>query len=149
MKKILLSLITLGLTCAAAPLVVVNGDFSDLAGLTQKADGWYAGLPKGWTGSEGSYAVHAKRGATAPTCNPSTLGFFRQQLGVLEQASDITLTFDVSEPWKPDVLLNATLLDGNLLELAGGDFKETDFVACRRREEPPVIAEFHRSDFLA
>jgi hypothetical protein len=123
MKKIILSLFALGLTCGAAPLSVVNGDFSDLAGLTPKTDGWYAGLPKGWTGSEGSYAIHAKRGATAPTCNPSTLGFFRQQVGVLEQAADITLTFDVSEPWKPDVLLTASILEGNLLELAGGDFK--------------------------
>ncbi len=123
MKNIILSLFAFGLTCSAAPLAVVNGDFSDLAGLTRKPDGWYAGLPQGWSGSEGSYAVHAKRGATPPACNVSNLGFFRQQVGVLEQASDITLTFDVSEPWKPDVLLNATLLDGNLLELAAGDFK--------------------------
>ena len=123
MKKIILSVFVFSLACGAAPLKVVNGDFSDLAGLTQKSDGWYAGLPKGWTGSEGSYALHTKRGATAPTCNPSTLGFFRQQVGVLEAASDVTLTFDVSDPWKPDVLLNAAILDGDLMELATGDFK--------------------------
>ena len=61
-----------------------------------------------------TYAVHAKRGATPPTCNPSNLGFLRQNVGVLDKASDVTLTFDVSEPWKPDVLLNASILDGNL-----------------------------------
>ena len=123
MKKISLSVFVFGLACNAAPLSVVNGDFSDLAGLTQKQDGWYAGLPKGWLGSEGSYAVHTKRGATPPACNVSNVGLFRQNVGVLEQASDVTLTFDVSDPWKPDVLLNVSILDGDLLERAAGDFK--------------------------
>lgn len=108
---------------ARGPLWVVNGDFSDLAGMTKGQDAWYAGLPKGWLGSSGTFALHAKRGATPPTCNPSNLGFFRQHVGVLDKASDVTLTFDVSEPWKPDVLLNASILDANLTEIAAGDFK--------------------------
>lgn len=105
-----------------APLHVVNGDFSDLSGLTRGQDAWYGGLPKGWRGSENTYAVHAQRGATPPTCNPSTLGFLRQNVGSLEQAADVTLTFDVSEPWKPDGVLRASILDGDLVELAAGDF---------------------------
>ena len=104
------------------PLRVVNGDFSDLSGMTQGQDAWYAGLPQGWLGSSGTYAVHAKRGATPPACNPSNLGFFRQKIGILDKASDVTLAFDVSEPWHPDVLLNASILDGDLLPLASGDF---------------------------
>jgi len=104
------------------PLCVVNGDFSDLAGLTLGQDGWYGGLPKGWSGSAGTYAVHDRRGATPPTCNPSTLGFFRQKVGVLKKASDVVLTFDVSEPWHPEPVLNAAILDGDLAELASGDF---------------------------
>ena len=103
-------------------LCVVNGDFSDLGGLTPGRDGWYGGLPKGWSGSGNTYAVHDRRGATPPTCNPSTLGFFRQKVGVLEKPSDVVLTFDVSEPWNPESVLNATILDGNLAELASGDF---------------------------
>jgi hypothetical protein len=103
-------------------LKVVNGDFSDLAGMTQGNDAWYAGVPKGWLGSSGTYAVHAKRGATPPACNVSTLGFFRQNVGVLDKASDVTVTFDVSEPWKPDVLLNASILNADLVQLAAGDF---------------------------
>jgi len=103
-------------------LCVVNGDFSDLDGLTPGQDGWYGGLPKGWSGSGGTYAVHNKRGATPPTCNPSTLGFFRQKVGVLEKAADVALTFDVSEPWHPEPVLNAAILDGDLVELASGDF---------------------------
>ncbi|MCX7826717.1 MAG: hypothetical protein N2689_14335 [Verrucomicrobiae bacterium] len=129
MKNLLIPFVSLGVLCghslaAQGQLRVVNGDFSDLSGMTANgSDGWYAGLPKGWLGSSGSYAVHAKRGATAPTCNPSNLGFFRQNVGVLDKAADVTLTFDVSEPWKPDVLLTASILDANLTELAAGDFK--------------------------
>jgi len=111
-------------SAAQGPLRVLNGDFGDLAGMTAHgSDGWHGGVPKGWCGTAGAYAVHARRGATPPTCNPSNLGFLRQEVGVLDKASDVTLTFDVSEPWKPDVLLNASILDGNLLELATGDFK--------------------------
>jgi hypothetical protein len=32
------------------------------------------------------------------------------------------LTFDVSEPWNPQSVLNAAILDGNFVELARGDF---------------------------
>ncbi len=104
-------------------LEVVNGDFSDLHGLVAGNDGWYGGLPRGWRGSDSTYAVHAKRGATPPTCNPSTLGFFRQNVGTLENASDVVLTFDVSEPWKTAAVLKAAIFDGNFVQLAGGDFK--------------------------
>jgi hypothetical protein len=103
-------------------LRVINGDFSDLGGLTLGRDGWYGGLPKGWSGSGNTYAIHNKRGATPPTCNPSTLGFFRQNVGVLDKPCDVGLTFDVSEPWNPQSVLNAAILDGNFVELARGDF---------------------------
>jgi hypothetical protein len=112
----------LGPPAARAQLNVVNGDFSDLAGLTQGRDGWYGGLPKGWQGWDSVYAVDARRGATPPTCNPSTLGFFRQKAGVVDKASDVTLTFDVSEPWTAGAVLSASILDGNLMPLAAGDF---------------------------
>ena len=61
---------------------------------------------------------------TPPTCNPSTLGFLRQNVGVLDKAADVTLTFDVSAPWQSkDVLLSVSILTGDLLELAAGDFQ--------------------------
>ena len=84
---------------AQAQLNVVNGDFSDLTGLTQGNDSWYTGLPAGWSGSGNTYAVNAKTGATPPTCNPSQLGFLRQNVGTLAKASDVVVTFDVTEPW--------------------------------------------------
>ena len=107
---------------AQGPLQVVNADFQDLSGLVAGKDGWHAGLPKGWLGSQGTYAVHSRRGATAPTCNVSNLGFLRQNVGTLVQDSDVALVFDVSEPWKPGSLLRASLLDGDLNELACGEF---------------------------
>jgi hypothetical protein len=107
----------------ATALAVVNGDFSDLSGLSQGQDGWHGGLPSGWQGSDSTYAVHATRGATAPTCNPSTLGFFRQRVGTLARDSDLVLRFDVSEPWRPDVVLTATVFDGHFVPLASGDFQ--------------------------
>lgn len=120
-----------GLPSPAAPAIapaagagpqIINGDFGDLAGMIETKDGWHSGLPKGWRGSESSYAVHAKKGATPPTCNPSAMGFLRQSAGALDRASDVVLAFDVSEPWKPGAALQAQILDGNLSPLAIGDF---------------------------
>jgi len=108
---------------AQARLNVVNGDFSDLGGLTAANEGWHGGLPKGWQGTTNTYAIHAAQGATPPTCNPSTLGFFRQSIGTVDKPSDVTLSFDVSEPWKADGILNAAILDANFKVLASGDFK--------------------------
>jgi len=101
---------------------VVNGDFSDLSGMTPGQGGWYSGLPAGWQGSESTYALQAKSGAASAVCNPSTLGFFRQKVGVLEHASDVVLTFDVAEPWKSGSVLNAAILDGNFVQLATDDY---------------------------
>jgi len=35
-------------------LSVTNGDFSDLTGLQERAGGWYAGVPSGWTAAASS-----------------------------------------------------------------------------------------------
>ena len=50
------------------------------------------------------------------------MGFLRQNVGTLAKASDVVLTFDVSEPWAAGAVLNAAILDGNFVPLAGGDF---------------------------
>jgi glycosyl transferase family WbsX len=121
--RLALSLATvLGISASAqAQLKVTNGDFSNLTGMTEGNGGWYSGLPKGWSGSGNTYAINAA-GPAPPTCNPSTLGFFRQNVGTLPRTSDVTLTFDVSEPWKAPAVLTAAILDGTFVELAAGDF---------------------------
>jgi hypothetical protein len=111
-----------GSATVRAQLKVVNSDFSDLAGLTRGDDGWHAGLPAGWSGSEGDYAVDISRGATPPICNPSVLGFFRQAVGTLSETSDVVLTFDVLEPWSAGAVLSAAILDGDFVSLAEGNF---------------------------
>ena len=108
---------------AFAQLKVTNGDFNDLTGLVKGNDGWYEGLPAGWAGSRNTYALDVSKGASAPTCNPSELGLIRQAVGILKQASDVTLTFDVSQPWRKDVVLNAAILDGKMVQLAGAEFR--------------------------
>lgn len=107
---------------AYGQLQVVNGDFGDLTALTPGSDGWYAGLPAGWSGSAGAYAVDTRRGASPPVCNPSVLGFFRQEVGTLNKASDVVLEFDVAEPWSAGALLNAAILDADFELLAEEDF---------------------------
>jgi signal transduction histidine kinase len=128
-KWIALSLAALlGLTATTVQgrLAVVNGDFGDLTGLTPGSYGWYSGLPKGWTGSDGAYAINSKNGATPPTCNPSQLGRLRQPVGTLEKTADVVLTFDVSDVFNGETVLKASLLDGAQNQLASGEFSDGD-----------------------
>jgi len=91
-----------------------HGDFSDLHGLTKGNDGWYAGLPQGWSGSAGSYGVDISTGESKRPATLSELGLLRQTIGTLTQTPDVTLTFDVSEPWNKGTILNAEILDAHL-----------------------------------
>ncbi|MEY4916362.1 MAG: hypothetical protein RL616_275, partial [Verrucomicrobiota bacterium] len=103
---------------AQARLEIINGDFSDLTGLTKQNDGWFSGLPKGWTGSGDDYAVNDKSGATPPACNPSRLGRLNQSVGTLEKTADVVLTFDVSDVFNGETVLKASILDGENHSLA-------------------------------
>ena len=109
-------------TSAQAQLRVTNGDFRDLTRLIAGKSGWYSGLPNGWSGNHSTYAVNTASGPTPPTCNLSALGFLRQDVGILTQASNVTVSFDVSEPWQAPAAINAAILDGDFLELATGEF---------------------------
>jgi hypothetical protein len=129
----------------AVELKVVNGDFSDLKGLKPGPSGWYGGLPKGWIGNESDYAVCDNRQTSGATCNPAPLGFLRQRVGVLARPSDVTLCFDVSEPWQPDSMLTATILDGDFMELARGNFApglRQTLVARRVPAGTPIVIAF-------
>ena len=58
----LLAAVFVAPSAIAADLRIVNGDFSDLDGMTRGRDGWYAGMPRGWSGSGNTYAVFALPG---------------------------------------------------------------------------------------
>ena len=69
-------------------LGVVNGNFSDLAGMSDQGGGWFRGVPVGWkaTGAFPLYAVHAGTDGKQPACNVSQLGCLEQNIGTLAQA---------------------------------------------------------------
>ena len=109
---------------AQGRLEMINGDFSDLTGLTPGNDGWYAGLPKGWMGSAADYAVNNKYGANPPVCNPSRLGQLSQVVGTLDRTAAVVLTFDVADVFNGETVLRATILDARKNPLATGEFSD-------------------------
>lgn len=132
-----------------ARLEVINGDFSNLAGLTLENDGWYSGLPKGWTGSGDKYAVNSKLGATPPVCNPSRLGRLSQPVGTLEKTSDVVLTFDVSDVFNGETVLKASILDGNQHLLVSGEFTDGDWQTLVAKQVPAgtaIVIQFEAAE---
>lgn len=131
----------------AGELTLVNGDFGDLSGLTAGANGWHAGVPRGWRSEskDTTYAVHDQAGPSAPLCNVSVLGFLLQDAGTLAETSDVVLNFDVTSPWPTGANLGAALLDGNNQPLVNADFKEGKGQRLVARKVPAgtkIIVEF-------
>ncbi len=119
----------LSVTSTVAQVIgsVVNGDFSDLTGLSDQGGGWYSGLPAGWTSSEypygNFYAVATTYGPTPPVCNPSTLRFLEQKVGTLINISDVVLTVDAPNAFnQPGAILGVAILGTDTSPLAVGLF---------------------------
>lgn len=134
-------------TTPAGAIKVVNGDFGDLSGLTEGANGWHAGVPRGWKSEsqDTTYAVYDQAGPSAPVCNVSMLGFLLQEVGTLTEAADVVLNFDVSAPWPTGANLGAALLDGNNQPLVNAEFKEGKGQRLVARKVPAgtkLIVEF-------
>jgi hypothetical protein len=118
-------------------LTVTNGDFSDLTDLQQMADGWYAGIPAGWTAtasSEGTnnYAIRTQAGnfvvnVSALSQTQPTFAAFEQEVGQLSAPGEVTVTFEIREPWHdPGFLMGAAIYDClTVIPLAVGDFTNT------------------------
>lgn len=107
----------------ADSLGVVNGDFADTSGLEPGSDGWLGGVPPGWLAGGGPYAVHATAGGAAPTANVEGLGLLRQPVGTTPTAGDVTLSFEVSAPWRPNVAVDAAIVDDLFRPLAVGRYE--------------------------
>ena len=105
------------------PLRIVNGDFSDLLGLSPAANGWHAGVPRGWESdaNDTAFAVNSQSGLQSPVCNVSQLGYLVQEAGTLTTDTDVALRFDVSSPWPGGARLGVALLNGNRQPLAKAD----------------------------
>ena len=92
---------------AKAQLIVNNGDFQDLTGLTTDVPGvWYGGVPTGWTGISSSFSVR-ELDPVSPTgdyvanlnvlSTTSPFVAFRQAVGTLDSAGIITLSINVTD----------------------------------------------------
>ena len=81
---------------AFAALVVNNGDFSNLAGLTPDGD-WNHGVPNSWTTLSGTnYIVHN----TGTRLNLDHAGTISQSIGTVVAATpDITASFQYGDIW--------------------------------------------------
>lgn len=116
-------------------LQVTNGDFSDLTGLQERADGWYAGVPLGWSTTvsvEGStnYSIRNQTGdfvanVSALSQTQPSFAAFTQEVGRLSAPGEVTLTFELKESWhSPDFYLGAAIYDSMSIAypLAVGNF---------------------------
>lgn len=115
-------------------LGVTNGDFTDLTGLQEMPNGWYAGLPFGWQGVLHDTSNVWKDAAGNGIGNVSTMSqvspsfvALTQEVGMVSVSSEVTLSFEVSEPWRSlDFQLGAAIYDGVTdVPLAKGDINKT------------------------
>jgi hypothetical protein len=127
-------------------LVVKNGDFTDTAGLQEMPNSWYAGLPNGWSGllSDSSNVWNDGTGnyvANLGTVSQVTPKFvaFTQEVGMVSVSSEVTLTFEVSEPWRNmEFQLGAAIFDVVTdVDLAKGDFSKPGTYSVKVDIVPP------------
>jgi hypothetical protein len=91
-----------------AQLIVQNGDFQDLTGLSVNVPGvWYGGVPAGWAGNNGNFSVR-ELNPGSPTgdyvanlnvlsvTSPSFVAL-RQAVGTLDSTGIITLSINVTD----------------------------------------------------
>jgi len=128
-RLLLLSLFLLFLASFAkaqseGALTVTNGDFSNLEGLSAlQSPGWYSGIPAGWSAApppekgDSFYAVR-NMGSAGPVANLHVLSrikpefhAFKQEVGVVAEMSDITLTFDTTGLKGEDFSMGAAIVD--------------------------------------
>jgi len=101
-----------GFQSVAASLILTNGDFSNVSGLTPAGD-WYFGVPDGWNTANSTgvgtptYSVYAG-GGSPNVANLSQLGNLAggfnplyQTIGSLDSTGTVTLTFETRNDWTP------------------------------------------------
>jgi len=89
---------------AHAELVVTNGNFQDLTGLTALGGVWYGGVPAGWTGVNANYTVreldpapsgnYAANLNTLSSASPSFIPLY-QAVGTLSSQAVVSVTFEL------------------------------------------------------
>lgn len=118
----------------ADALSITNGDFSDLSGLQEAPNGWYAGVPAGWAttaSTEGStnYSLRQEGGdfvanvAALSQTQPS-FAAFEQEVGQLPVPGEVKVTFENKDPWhNEEFIMGGAIYDAlTSVPLAFGDF---------------------------
>ena len=93
---------------AKAALSVINGDFSNLAGLTYVGGPWYSGIPSGWntdfpntiytlkyTGISNGTSDYVANLSQLTSTSPSFYAL-SQSVGTTDYTGDVTVKFDLS-----------------------------------------------------
>ena len=119
----------------ADALSIRNGDFGDLTNLQQAPNGWYAGVPTGWSttanSAEGSTNCAVRQESGDLVANVSALSqtqpsfaALEQEVGQLPVPGEVTITFETKEPWHDvDFVMGAGIYDAvTSIPLAFGDF---------------------------
>jgi hypothetical protein len=101
--KLIAAFLMLSSGQSKAALTIINGDFSDLTGLTYAGGGWYNGVPTGWSSNTtaltynvvdwnaGNFAANlGQLSQTSPSFAP-----LYQNAGLLDSASIVSLSFDI------------------------------------------------------
>jgi len=119
---------------ASAGLIVTNGDFEDLTGLTAQGGGWYSGVPAGWSGINTTFTVYdvgpthvANLGQLAGD-GSSPAVFLSQSVGTTDVTGDVTLTFDLPATFGSSYSVGAGIYAGpfnNGTNYAFGVFNST------------------------
>ena len=112
----------------------INGNFSNLNGLTVQASEWWNGVPTGWSGVNSLYTVYSGIDTNNYVTNIAALSTgpagnsFLQNLGRLPITSDVKLTFTLlnSFPAFGTPTLNAAIYDGGYNNLAIGSYTTTN-----------------------
>jgi hypothetical protein len=97
-------LLLAGVHRSQAQLVVQNGNFQNLSGLTQASPEWYNGVPTGWTGVNASFTVreldplptgnYVANLNALTTVSPAFVPLY-QAVGTLSTAGIVTLNFEL------------------------------------------------------
>jgi autotransporter-associated beta strand protein len=99
---------------ANATLNVVNGDFSDMAGLTPHDSQWYYGTSAGWTSMvDRYYSVNVTSSFGNPTPPVANLdpGVLKQNVGTTDSLPVVTLKFDMGT-FNSTTYVTARITDG-------------------------------------
>lgn len=130
---------------AVAALVVTNGNFQNLTGLTQAASVWWNGVPTGWTGVNASFTVreldpapsgnYAANLNTLTTVTPTFQALY-QPVGTLPSTSIITLSFELVP------LVAPTSMSGGIFN-TNGSSNYGDWTALALPASPFSTAGFH------